>query len=255
MLTHLCSNLRDRLYRESFDFVRSQRISCLHAGAWFACPASSSLSSSQRGRGGTLQLSAPKYRFYRLSANQRYLHYLETSERKALRPGVDDLPERSRSIRSILTLRMKTVLIVLRVDLSTVTEVVAGAQAGGRGKIGPTSPQMTNGSILSSGPRSPTMTAAPSTSTLSILLLRQDTTAAELIAPDATLFSEWLDGLNLLMPDGYISTRDTADYVQILTDIGIKIKLLDLSGERLEIPSALPVPIVPPAHVPFHYAE
>lgn len=90
---------------------------------------------------------------------------------------------------------------------------------------------------------------------MTIVLLRQDTTVAELIAPDATVFSEWLDGLNFLMPDGFISTTDTADYVQILTDIGVKIKLLDLSGERLEIPSALPIPVVPPAHVPFHYAE
>lgn len=114
---------------------------------------------------------------------------------------------------------------------------------------------MTHGSINSSTPRSPPLGAAIGTSALSILLLRQDTPVAELIAPETVLFSEWLDGLNLLMPDGYISTKETADYVQILTDIGVKIKLLDLSGERLEIPSALPMPIVPPASVPFHYAE
>jgi engulfment/cell motility protein 1 len=114
---------------------------------------------------------------------------------------------------------------------------------------------MTNGSIAGSTPRSPALGANTTSGSLSILLLRQDTTVAELVAPDSTVFSEWLDGLNLLVPDGYISTKETADYVQILTDIGVKIKLLDLSGERLEIPSTLPLPIVPPASVPFHYAE
>lgn len=30
-----CSNLRAKLYKESFEFVRQQRIHCLLEGAWF----------------------------------------------------------------------------------------------------------------------------------------------------------------------------------------------------------------------------
>ena len=126
-----------------------------------------------------------------------------------------------------------------------------------------------NGSLLNSvrSPRS--ITSAPvsagalssspaSTNPLAIILLSSDGgTAAEFVAPSGSAHSEWLDGLNFLLPDGQgaISTKETADFVQILTDVGVKIKLLDLSGERLEIPAALPVPMVPPPTVPFHYAE
>lgn len=41
----------------------------------------------------------------------------------------------------------------------------------------------------------------------------------------------------MLKPNGYISTKETADLVQALTDIGVKIKLLDLTGEQVQIPT------------------
>lgn len=85
--------------------------------------------------------------------------------------------------------------------------------------------------------------------------MSQDTLAAEMVAPDQTVYTEWLDGLNLLLPGGFIATKETADIVQTLTDIGVKIRLLDLTGERLEIPTVIPTPIVPPSTVPFYYAE
>lgn len=78
---------------------------------------------------------------------------------------------------------------------------------------------------------------------------------AEMIAFDQTSYAEWLDGLNLLMPGGFIATKETAELVQTLTEIGIKIRLLDLTGERLEIPTVIPTPIVPPLAVPFYYSD
>lgn len=89
----------------------------------------------------------------------------------------------------------------------------------------------------------------------SITLISQDSIIAEIIALDQTSYTEWLDGLNLLLPGGFIATKETADIVQTLTDIGVKIRLLDLTGERLEIPTVIPTPIVPPPTVPFYYAE
>jgi hypothetical protein len=194
----------------------------------------------------------------------------------------------------LITRGMLTSLL-LTVDLNVVAEVLSGqtplhksngpsssAMGGGRSSgylvRAPSSatlstsksPSMSgNGSLLNSvrSPRS--LTSAPasagllstspaSTNPLAIILLASDgSTTADFVAPNASAHSEWLDGLNLLLPDGQgaISTKETADLVQILTDVGIKIKLLDLSGERLEIPAALPVPMVPPPTVPFHYAE
>jgi hypothetical protein len=70
--------------------------------------------------------------------------------------------------------------------------------------------------------------------------------------------TEWVDGLSLLRPEGYVSTPETSDIIHALTDIQVKVKLLDLrsvflslflvpyfvgaidtscSGERVEIPS------------------
>jgi engulfment/cell motility protein 1 len=74
-------------------------------------------------------------------------------------------------------------------------------------------------------------------------------------ASDEIIYTEWLDGLNLLLPGGFIATKETADLVQALTDVGVKIRLLDLTGERLEIPTVIPTPIVPPPSVPFYYSE
>lgn len=91
--------------------------------------------------------------------------------------------------------------------------------------------------------------------TFGITLISQDTIVAEMVAFDQTVYTEWLDGLNLLLPGGFIATKETADFVQSLTDIGVKIRLLDLTGERLEIPTVIPTPLVPPASVPFYYSE
>lgn len=99
------------------------------------------------------------------------------------------------------------------------------------------------------------MAASGRGSPLSITLVSQDSVVAEMIAPDSTVYTEWLDGLNLLLPGGFIATKETADLVQSLTDIGVKIRLLDLTGERLEIPTVIPTPIVPPPSVSFYYAE
>lgn len=143
-------------------------------------------------------------------------------------------------------------------DLSVISDIV-GSQ-GGRASLA-------NQRSLSETASPPTSNSAQSLKTpthasgviqtggLGISLISQDSTIAEFIAPDQTTYTEWLDGLNLLLPDGFISTKETADFIQVLTDVGVKIKLLDLTGERLDIPAALPTPIVPPPSVPFYYAE
>jgi engulfment/cell motility protein 1 len=73
---------------------------------------------------------------------------------------------------------------------------------------------------------------------------------------------------------GHVATTETAEFVQALTEIGLKIKLLgessvdirwaerdlrpvcehlDLSGEKAEIPSHLP-PGIPPSDTNFFFA-
>ncbi|CAG8828490.1 4021_t:CDS:1, partial [Dentiscutata erythropus] len=68
-----------------------------------------------------------------------------------------------------------------------------------------------------------------------------DTSLADFVATDLKQFSEWTDGLNMLF-DKNIGSKDTAEFIQVLTEIGIKVKLLDLSGEKVEIPQSVEVP-------------
>lgn len=101
----------------------------------------------------------------------------------------------------------------------------------------------------------PTTSNAPSASTnLTFSLLSADGPICSLTAPSPDVYSEWIDGLSLLRTDGNICTKETADYVHALTEIGVKIKLLDLSGERVDIPSGLVVGGVP-ASQDFVYSD
>jgi engulfment/cell motility protein 1 len=155
--------LRGRLYSEAFEFMRAQRFRCLTEGAWFLHTATMG---SKRSAGPRL------WRFYRLAANHKYLHYVEASVRTPVRAGLEDLPE--------------------RIDLATVTDVVPHASAKG---------QRTSASVT--GPTS----FGPGGG--SFALVSGDAVLAELQAPDQHVYAEWLDGLSLLQPNGHIQTQET----------------------------------------------
>ncbi|GAA5914628.1 hypothetical protein JCM6882_001221 [Rhodosporidiobolus microsporus] len=256
-------NLRGRLYLESYEFLRAQRIACLHHGAWFQVVSSSTSSSSSSafpsssgaasgrkpvpttgtGAGGE---RGARWRFYRLAPNRKALGWVERGAgegREVPVGGLEELPE--------------------RLDLALVTDVVpSGANALQRPRPStndshaPAAPHHRTVSSLSQPQRggvfsrSSTDTATPShthgashsapSPSLSFTLHTSDGPLITLLAPSQHTYSEWVDGLSLLLPSshgtGGIATQETADYVQQLTDIGVKVKLLDLSGERVEVP-------------------
>ncbi|CAO1637346.1 unnamed protein product [Sympodiomycopsis kandeliae] len=235
--------LRSRLYRESFEFLRQQRIQCLLEGAWLrvhtggsrrevnnmsadsrttsyggaASIHSTSAMTNTLGRrntSGTLHIqnsaqsgSGTLWRFYRLSPNKRYLHYIETSSDPrgiTIRSGLDDLPDRH--------------------DLSQLSEVRSHASL------------------------EHTFTLTTSS----------DSSLITLLAKDTSEYAEWVDGLNLLLSeseDGKMQS-ETVEYINHLTDIALKVKLLDLSGEKLQIlqPSQVQVPALP-SSLEFFFAE
>jgi engulfment/cell motility protein 1 len=120
--------------------------------------------------------------------------------------------------------------------------------------------------------------AAPGTplvaSPLSFSLLTPEGSLADAIAPDASRWADWTDGLNMLRRDsGHVASKETADFIQALTEIGLKIKLLgacdfgvtmltlasltlriDLSGDKVEIPSGL-TSGPPPANNDFFFSD
>lgn len=78
--------LRERLYKESFEFIKNQRIGCLMNGAWFPVL-------KEKGRVKNL------FRFYRLAPNKRFLYFGELTVQDGavpkFVPALETLTERS----------------------------------------------------------------------------------------------------------------------------------------------------------------
>ncbi|KAJ3510838.1 hypothetical protein NLJ89_g4449 [Agrocybe chaxingu] len=191
-------NLRAKLYKESYEFVRQQRIQCLLQGAWFvnAIPQSSPRDAARRPH--------RPWRFMRLDTGLKYLHYVDSAIKFPVRNGLEDLPE--------------------RIDISMISEIATNTCA-------------PPPNILRD--HSDPHVASP----LSFSLLNQ------------SRWADWTDGLNMLRRDGgHVASKETAGFVQALTEIGLKIKLLDLSGEMVEIPSGL-VSGPPPLNTDFFFSD
>lgn len=247
------SSLRSRLYKESYEFVRQQRIQCLLEGAWLRTPATTTgppgtlqasfaAASVGRGRKATLDNStnaangaspAKPWRFYRLSPNHRALHFCDAVEPVPLRDGLEDLSE--------------------KIDLSPAVDVAALTAK-------------THTSLPIGGQR-----AQDGNSQYSFSLLRSNgVSLADLTAVSSTQYSEWIDGLGMLlkgsgvdpeaMKEGAdssangINTQETADFIRALTEVGLNIKLLDLTGEKVEIPDTVPPPSLPTS-LDFFFAD
>lgn len=112
-----------------------------------------------------------------------------------MRQGVEDLPD--------------------RIDLSMVTEIAIGS--------GSTPPNMTSDHLPSGLPNSPAVASPLSFS----LLSAHEGSLADQVAQDHSRWADWTDGLNILRRDGgHVASPETAGFVQTLTEIGLKIKLL-----------------------------
>ena len=72
----------------------------------------------------------------------------------------------------------------------------------------------------------PGNTFEPSPLSFSLLSIHEGS-LADLVAPDLSRWADWTDGLNMLRKDGgHVASTETAGFVNALTEIGLKIKLL-----------------------------
>lgn len=115
-----------------------------------------------------------------------------------IRNGLEDLPE--------------------RIDLSQISEVATGTCA----PFPLASMRAGDQADVPLGPTSPTLASQLSFS----LLTASGSSLADQIAPDQTRWTDWVDGLNMLRSGGHVASNDTEMYVQALTEIGLKIRLL-----------------------------
>jgi len=178
----------------------------------------------------------------------KHLHYVDSQAKFPVRSGLEDLPD--------------------RFDLALITEI-ATANCAPPPAEGP------------GGPGAPPLVASP----LSFSLITPEGSLADAIAPDVSRWADWTDGLNMLRRDsGHVASKETADFIQALTEIGLKIKLLgaysttwhlpppsrfsfapawayiffllivDLSGDNVEIPSGLAAG-PPPVNTDFFFSD
>jgi len=194
-------HLRERLYKESYEFVKDQRINCLVQGAWFPII---------KDRGRVREM----FRYYRLSPNTKCLHYAEYLKIKDTRPPLEELIE--------------------KIDLSTNMDIMAGASLMVQHNKKNINPNLCFSLV---GNRD-----------------SENLSHIDFICDTVVKYSEWIDGLNMFL-DKNISSKSTAKYIQQLTDINLKLCLLELGSERVDIPVIPPEIPALPTDYQFFYEE
>ena len=157
-----------------------------------------------------LLLSTPEIHLTRIQdIGQKWLHYCDSPTKFIVRDGIEDLPD--------------------RIDISTINEVATGTCA--------PFPHTPRDQVdVSLTPNSPLHASQLSFA----LLTASGACLAAQIAPDSSRWADWTDGLNLIRrASGHVSSPETDVFVQTLTEIGLKIRLLSRCSYRPQFPCRL----------------
>ncbi|WRT69192.1 uncharacterized protein IL334_006176 [Kwoniella shivajii] len=68
------------------------------------------------------------------------------------------------------------------------------------------------------------------------LIGENETSLLDLDAIHAAQLAEWTDGIRVLRGEGGMGSKDSADYIHILAELALKVRLLDITGDGVEIP-------------------
>ncbi|KAK4688356.1 hypothetical protein P7C73_g1754, partial [Tremellales sp. Uapishka_1] len=82
------------------------------------------------------------------------------------------------------------------------------------------------------GSRSPNLISKRSFS----IMCGEEMSLLDLDAIHAAQLAEWTDGIRVLRGEGGMKSQDSADYVHILAELALKVRLLDITGDGVEIP-------------------
>ncbi|WWC91077.1 uncharacterized protein L201_006018 [Kwoniella dendrophila CBS 6074] len=66
-----------------------------------------------------------------------------------------------------------------------------------------------------------------------------DTSLLDLDAIHAAQLAEWTDGIRVLRGEGGMSSKESSDYIHILAELALKVRLLDITGDGVEIPEKM----------------
>jgi engulfment/cell motility protein 1 len=219
---HHLQQVRDELKHDAMQFVKEQRIRCLLQGAWFQ--RSPQYHKAEQDDEQVRKHKHLPSRFVKLSHNRRYLHYADFETSGDYEPTLNQLHE--------------------KIDLSTISSVVSNVSA-------PTDDASSISSTstlkdLSHAPPKPTsktkitinsFIGASEPQARSSHEDRNERAILTLTPQTHSLASEWLDGLLMLLNQTPI-TAETNKLVGLVTDFGLKIRLLNV---RLEDGYAGPI--------------
>ncbi|KAI8342715.1 ELMO/CED-12 family-domain-containing protein [Chlamydoabsidia padenii] len=248
-------NLRTRLNKQSYDFIKKQRIGCLLQGAWFPnSPRSNSIAvpnnnsnlnniasndlignvgtgnvggTSGSGISGSGNNSAVKrWRYYKLSPSKKALQFGDFADRIApIIKDYDRLPN--------------------KIDLGEVADIRTIRKPSNAMSLFPMPPSSLPSTTSSHFHHDQPTSSLSSVSLAFGLYNDSNVPLAEFICATSEQASEWKDGFSMLMDKG-ITSKETAEYLHSLTEIGVKVKLLQIAGDRVEVPhGSLEVPPIP----------
>ena len=140
----------------------------------------------------------------------RYLHYVDSAVKFVVRNGLEDLPE--------------------RIDISAINEIATGTCA-------PYPSALRGDQDVNTGTGAGASPIQASPLSFSLLSAGGGTLAAQ-IAPDQSRWADWTDGLNMLRRDGgHVASQETEMFVQALTEIGLKVRLLSTCSMITPVPT------------------
>ncbi|KAI1333415.1 ELMO/CED-12 family-domain-containing protein [Xylariaceae sp. FL0255] len=199
--------VRQMLRQEALEFASEQRIRCLLKGAWFSkpVPRKDSRADSQQDRRAT---HGTLWRYAKLAHNRRYLHWGDFALRTAQEPGLDALAE--------------------KLDLKNVSSVSSNVSA----------PSGNEAKNESAPAESRIMNPTTSITIFSYLDAEearkggdgQEQASLVLYPTNHSVAAEWLDGLLMLLEQAPI-TADTTKLIDLISDYGLKIRLLKVRKE------------------------
>ncbi|KAL9009847.1 MAG: hypothetical protein Q9173_005161 [Seirophora scorigena] len=225
--------VRDELNHEALQFMKEQRIRCLLQGAWFSGNPAQTIDGDQVNQQAQTSTSVSSFRYVKLSHNRRLLHYADFNIKGDQDPGLDSLQE--------------------NLDLALVSSVASN--------ISTTTPPSTRSSSSTVQPQSTTKITIhgyhPSSSIKHTRNPSKSTTASKSTSsrkPETPLLvlhptthsqaSEWLDGLLMLLGQQPL-TSETKKLTQLVSEYGLKIRLLNVRFDEQGIEGEGQVPEVP----------
>ncbi|ORY49129.1 hypothetical protein BCR33DRAFT_714183 [Rhizoclosmatium globosum] len=220
-------HLREKLYERNYEFIKQQRIGCLVNGAWFPV-----MSAKEKGRAKGV------VRYYRLNPNRQSLHYGEFNQPRSA-PPLSALPH--------------------KIEISNITDILTGLSSplfkdrNNKRSNAIDFPSSLIFSITTSS-HSDDPYSSPTTTAAATAAATNNTSLADFACANTTQYSEWVDGFNMLL-DKNIGTKETAKLILELTDHEMKLSLLNITGNGLEIPLGAAPELPEYPSMDFYYNE